>query len=165
MAAGSAGGGLSIATLLAAGAAGLPQPAAVVLFSPWTDLTLDRPHPLRRQHPLQGGRRPDIHRGRRARVRGSPRRCGRPGAPPWPARSPATSPGCPRCSCRPARERGAARRRGAAGRAGADGVEVTLEVGPGLPHVFQHHYGRLEEADAALDRAARFLTNRLRRAP
>ncbi|MFF6862797.1 MULTISPECIES: alpha/beta hydrolase fold domain-containing protein [Streptomyces] len=48
-----------------------------------------------------------------------------------------------------------------AGRAGADGVEVTLEVGPGLPHVFQHHYGRLEEADAALDRAARFLTARL----
>ncbi|WP_333743249.1 alpha/beta hydrolase fold domain-containing protein [Streptomyces ardesiacus] len=34
VAAGSAGGGLSIATLLAAGAAGLPQPAAVVLFSP-----------------------------------------------------------------------------------------------------------------------------------
>ncbi|MFJ3792671.1 alpha/beta hydrolase fold domain-containing protein [Kitasatospora sp. NPDC090091] len=48
-----------------------------------------------------------------------------------------------------------------AGRTGADGVEVTLEVGPGLPHVFQHHYGRLDEADAALDRAARFLTAHL----
>lgn len=48
-----------------------------------------------------------------------------------------------------------------AGRAGADDVEVTLEVGPGLPHVYQLHYGRLEEADAALDRAARFLTAHL----
>jgi acetyl esterase/lipase len=45
-----------------------------------------------------------------------------------------------------------------AGRAGADNVEVTLEIGPGLPHVFQHHYGNLDEADAALDRAAHFLT-------
>lgn len=47
-----------------------------------------------------------------------------------------------------------------AGRAGADDVEVTLEIGPGLPHVFQHHYGRLDEADAALDRAAWFLNQR-----
>jgi epsilon-lactone hydrolase len=34
----SAGGGLTIATCLAARAAGLPQPAATVTFSPWTDL-------------------------------------------------------------------------------------------------------------------------------
>ena len=47
-----------------------------------------------------------------------------------------------------------------AGRAGADDVEVTLEIGGGLPHVFQHHYGRLDEADDALDRAARFVTAR-----
>ncbi|MCX5001876.1 alpha/beta hydrolase [Streptomyces sp. NBC_00638] len=48
-----------------------------------------------------------------------------------------------------------------AGRAGADDVEVTLEVGPGPPHVFQHHYEHLDEADAALDRATRFLTAHL----
>jgi acetyl esterase/lipase len=35
----SAGGGLSLATLLAARGDGLPLPAAAVLFSPWTDLT------------------------------------------------------------------------------------------------------------------------------
>jgi epsilon-lactone hydrolase len=36
----SAGGGLAIATLLAAQRAGLPTPMAGVLFSPWTDLTV-----------------------------------------------------------------------------------------------------------------------------
>lgn len=36
---GSAGGGLVLATLLAAGEEGLPMPRAVGLFSPWTDLT------------------------------------------------------------------------------------------------------------------------------
>lgn len=52
-----------------------------------------------------------------------------------------------------------------AGRAGADEVDVTLEVWPGVPHVFQHHYGRLDEADAALDRLAGFLTERLAARP
>ena len=36
----SAGGGLALATLLAARDAGLPQPAAAVVFSPWVDLTV-----------------------------------------------------------------------------------------------------------------------------
>lgn len=35
----SAGGGLTVATLVAARDAGLPMPAAAVLLSPWTDLT------------------------------------------------------------------------------------------------------------------------------
>jgi len=35
----SAGGGLTVATLLALRAAGLPQPAAAACLSPWTDLT------------------------------------------------------------------------------------------------------------------------------
>ncbi len=34
----SAGGGLTLATLLSAKSAGLPMPACVLLFSPWTDL-------------------------------------------------------------------------------------------------------------------------------
>jgi acetyl esterase/lipase len=34
----SAGGGLAVATLLAAKSAGLPMPAGAILFSPWTDL-------------------------------------------------------------------------------------------------------------------------------
>jgi len=36
----SAGGGLTVATLLAARDAGLPQPAAAVCISPWADLTI-----------------------------------------------------------------------------------------------------------------------------
>ncbi|GMG84189.1 alpha/beta hydrolase [Paralimibaculum aggregatum] len=36
----SAGGGLAAALLLAAGRAGLPQPAALVAFSPWADMTM-----------------------------------------------------------------------------------------------------------------------------
>jgi acetyl esterase/lipase len=36
----SAGGGLALATLLALGRRGLPQPAAAVALSPWADLTL-----------------------------------------------------------------------------------------------------------------------------
>jgi len=34
----SAGGGLALSTLLAAKSAGLPMPACILLFSPWTDL-------------------------------------------------------------------------------------------------------------------------------
>jgi acetyl esterase/lipase len=35
----SAGGGLAVATLLAARERGLPQPAAVAVFSPWADIS------------------------------------------------------------------------------------------------------------------------------
>jgi acetyl esterase/lipase len=37
-------------------------------------------------------------------------------------------------------------------------VEVTLDVTPGVPHVFQAFYPILDEAAAALDRAGRLLT-------
>jgi acetyl esterase/lipase len=39
----SAGGGLAFALVLAARAAGLPDPACVVAFSPWCDMTLSSP--------------------------------------------------------------------------------------------------------------------------
>lgn len=44
-----------------------------------------------------------------------------------------------------------------AARAAAHGVDVTLEVTPDVPHVFQSFAGILEEGDAALASAARFL--------
>ncbi len=40
-------------------------------------------------------------------------------------------------------------------------VEVTLEITPGVPHVFQAYLPMLEEAGAALDRAGAFLSARL----
>jgi acetyl esterase/lipase len=47
-----------------------------------------------------------------------------------------------------------------AGRAAIDEVPVTLEVTPGVPHVFQGYAAMLDEGDAALDRAATFLEGR-----
>ena len=40
-------------------------------------------------------------------------------------------------------------------------VEVTLDITPGVPHVFQAYYPILDEAAAALDRAGQFLTAHL----
>jgi epsilon-lactone hydrolase len=44
-----------------------------------------------------------------------------------------------------------------AARAAMADVQVSLEVTPGVPHVFQGFAGLLDEAGAALDRAAAFL--------
>ena len=40
-------------------------------------------------------------------------------------------------------------------------VEVTLDIAPGVPHVFQAYYPILDEAAAALDRAGQFLSAHL----
>ena len=42
-----------------------------------------------------------------------------------------------------------------------DDVQVTLEVIPGVPHVFPGFAAALDEGDAALDRAAVFLKEQL----
>ncbi|MFF3652022.1 alpha/beta hydrolase [Streptomyces sp. NPDC002181] len=153
MAGDSAGGGLSIATLLAAREAGLPQPAAVVVFSPWVDLTLsgasirskEGADPIFTEADVRAYADLYVGAGDRAHPLASPVFADLTGLPPLLVQAGANE----------LLLDDAVR---LAGRAGADGVEVTLEVLPGLPHVFQHHYGRLDEADAALDRAARFLT-------
>jgi acetyl esterase/lipase len=44
-----------------------------------------------------------------------------------------------------------------AARAATADVAVTLEVTPGVPHVFQGYAAMLDEGDAALDRASAFL--------
>ena len=40
-------------------------------------------------------------------------------------------------------------------------VEVTLDITPGVPHVFQNFYPILDEGDAALDRAGQLLSAHL----
>jgi monoterpene epsilon-lactone hydrolase len=40
-------------------------------------------------------------------------------------------------------------------------VQVTLDITPGVPHVFQAYYPILDEAAAALDRAGQFLSAHL----
>ena len=49
-----------------------------------------------------------------------------------------------------------------AARATAAGVDVILDVTADVPHGFQTFVGVLDEAGAALDRAALFLTQHLR---
>jgi acetyl esterase/lipase len=44
-----------------------------------------------------------------------------------------------------------------AAKAAADNVAVTLDITPGVPHVFQAFAALLDEGDAALNRAARFI--------
>lgn len=95
----SAGGGLGIATLLAAREAGLPQPAAVALFSPWVDLTLTGGSIRSKEGADPIFTEADVRAYADLYVGAGDR------AAPWPARSSPTSPGCPRCSCRPARTR------------------------------------------------------------
>jgi len=48
-----------------------------------------------------------------------------------------------------------------AGQAAAADVEVTLEITPGVPHVFQAYSAILDEGAAALDSAGRFLSAQL----
>lgn len=152
----SAGGGLTMATLLAARAAGLPQPAAAVVFSPWTDLTLS-------------GRSIEIKRDAdplfdRAALEWFADRYLGGADPEAPLASPvlADFTGLPPILIQVGSHEVLLDDsvRLAAKAAEAD-VEVTLEIGADLPHVFQNQAGSLDEADAALDRASRFLVERL----
>ncbi|MEV7983522.1 alpha/beta hydrolase [Streptomyces sp. NPDC086519] len=152
----SAGGGLSIATLLAAREAGLPQPAAVVVFSPWVDLTLsgesmrtkEDADPIVTAAGMRAFADLYIGSGNRNHPLASSVFADLAGLPPILVQVGANE----------VLLDDAVR---LAARAGAAQVEATLEIGPGLPHVYQTEHGRLDEADAALDRAARFLVSHL----
>ncbi|SDK00807.1 alpha/beta hydrolase [Streptomyces indicus] len=152
----SAGGGLSIATLLAAREAGLPQPAAAVVFSPWVDLTLsgasmrtkEAADPIFTQADVRAYADLYVGAGDRSHPLASPVFADLSGLPPLLVQVGANE----------VLLDDAVR---LAARAGAADVETTLEIGPGLPHVYQTHHGRLDEADTALDRAAHFLTAHL----
>ncbi|MFC8719021.1 alpha/beta hydrolase [Kitasatospora sp. NPDC057198] len=152
----SAGGGLVLATLLAARDAGLPLPVAAVVFSPWVDLAVTGESVRSRKDADPIFVEADLHAyadhylgaGDRTHPLASPLYADLAELPPL-----LVQVGANELLLDDATR--------LAARAGAADVEVTLEVGPGLPHVYQHQYGRLDEADAALDRAARFLVDRL----
>lgn len=152
----SAGAGLTLATLLSAREAGLPQPAGAVLFSPWIDLTLsgasmrgkDGIDPIFTEADLRAYVEFYLGDGDRSQPLASPLFADLTGLPPLLIQVGANE----------VLLDDAVR---LAGRAGADNVDLTLEIGSELPHVYQHHFGRLDEADAALDRAARFLAGYL----
>jgi epsilon-lactone hydrolase len=152
----SAGGGLAVATLLALRAAGTPLPSCAFLMSPYVDLTLSG-ETLAEREALDPVLTPE---GLRVRV---PDYVG--GAD---AADPLISPLFGDLSGLPpmlihagSHEVLLSDALRLAARAATADVQVSLDVTPGVPHVFQGFAGVLDEAGTALDRAAEFLTRQL----
>jgi epsilon-lactone hydrolase len=148
----SAGGGLAVATLLALRDAGTPLPSSAFLMSPYADLTLSGETILGNQS-IDPILTPE---GLRLRV---PDYVGDADAS-----DPQISPIFGDLSGLPplliqvgSHEILLSDALRLAGRAAMDEVPVTLEVTPGVPHVFQGFAAMLDEGDAALDRASTFL--------
>jgi acetyl esterase/lipase len=152
----SAGGGLAVATLVNARDHGLALPAAAFVMSPYADLTLagttmDTKHaadPLLSRESLQS-RVPDYTSGQDASLGLiSPIFADLSGLPPLIIQA-GTHEVLLDDAVRLARQA-----------AVADGA-VTLDITPGVPHVFQAYYPILDEAGAALDRAGQLLSAHL----
>ena len=152
----SAGGGLVVSALASLADEGLPRPAAAVLFSPWTDLTLSG-ESMTSKVGIDPAFVPEKVKVRVADYVGD-------ADPADPAISPvfADLRGLPPLLI----QAGSYEIllddsvRSAAQAAAAD-VPVRLEVTPGVPHVFQAFAAMLDEGDAALDEVTRFLAAHL----
>jgi epsilon-lactone hydrolase len=152
----SAGGGLAIATMINARDHGLPLPAAAYLMSPYADLTLagttmdtkSKADPLLSRDNLQA-RIPDYTAG---------------ADPALPLISPvfadltALPPLIIQAGTHEVLLDDALR---LAAQAATADVAVTLDITPGVPHVFQAYTPLLDEATTALDRAGQLLTAHL----
>jgi acetyl esterase/lipase len=152
----SAGGGLAVATLVNARDHGLPRPAAAFVMSPYADLTLagttmETKHevdPLLSRENLQL-RVPDYTSGQDAAFGLiSPIFADLSGLPPLIIQA-GTHEVLLDDAVRLTRQ------------AAIADVEVTLDITPGVPHVFQAYYPILDEAAAALDRAGQLLSTHL----
>lgn len=152
----SAGGGLALSTLLRARDEGAPQPAAGFALSPWTDLEVL-------------GASIDTNAGSDRLVTAAELRSlaamflagGNP-------RDPLAAPvhGDYRGVCPLYLQVGGAEILAddslrVAESARRSGVDVTLEVVPGMQHIFQLRAGRLTQADQALDRISQWLRPRI----
>jgi monoterpene epsilon-lactone hydrolase len=148
----SAGGGLALATLLAARDAGLPMPAGAYLMSPYVDLTLSG-ETLTEKQPLD-----PILTEVGLRVRAPEYVAGADAADPLISPIFGDLTGLPPLLIQVGSHEilldDALR---LAARAATADVAVALEVTPGVPHVFQGYDGLLDEAGAALDRASDFV--------
>ncbi len=152
----SAGGGLAIATLVNARDHGLPLPAAAYVMSPYADLTLggttmETKHeadPLLSPQALRA-RVTDYLAGQDAALGLiSPIFADLSGLPPLIIQA-GTHEVLLDDAIRLARQ------------AATADVEVTLDITPRVPHVFQAYYPILDEAAAALDRAGQLLSAHL----
>jgi acetyl esterase/lipase len=152
----SAGGGLAVATLVNARDRGLPLPAAAFVMSPYADLTLAgttmdtkrEADPLLSRENLQA-RVADYTAGQDAALGLiSPIFAGLSGLPPLIIQA-GTHEVLLDDAIRLAKQ------------AATADVQVTLDITPGVPHVFQAYYPILDEAAAALDRAGQLLSAQL----
>jgi acetyl esterase/lipase len=148
----SAGGNLAVELLVAGKAEGLAMPAAALLFSPMTDLTVTGSSYTGKAHAD-----PAIS-AQAIRTRAGDYLAGT--APADPLVSPifADLSGLPPLLIQAGSHEvlldDATR---LAAKAAADDVAVILDITPGVPHVFQAFAALLDEGDAALNRAARFV--------
>jgi epsilon-lactone hydrolase len=156
----SAGGGLTITTCLAARDAGLPLPAAIMAFSPGLDATRTG-----KSMDTKEGIDPIFTR-KSVEHTGAMYLAGQ--DPHQPMLSPAVLAdltGFPPMLIQVGTNEilldDSTR---LAARARAAGVDVILDITADVPHVFQSFAGILDEADEALDRAALFLSQRIRAA-
>ncbi len=152
----SAGGGLAVATLVNARDRGLPLPAAAFVMSPYADLTLAgttmetkaEVDPLMSFENLQA-RVPDYTSGQNAALGLiSPIFADLSGLPPLVIQA-GSHEVLLDDAVRLARQ------------AAVADVEVTLDITPGVPHVFQAYSAILDEGAAALDRAGQLLSTHL----
>jgi len=152
----SAGGALAVATMVNARDHGLPLPAAAFAMSPYADLTLSGAtmdtkrdaDPLLSRENLQP-RVTDYTAGQDAALGLiSPIFADLSGLPPLIIQA-GTHEVLLDDAVRLARQ------------AATADVQVTLDITPGVPHVFQAYYPILDEAAAALDRAGQFLSAHL----
>ena len=152
----SAGGGLAIATLVNARDHGLPLPAAAFAMSPYADLTLAGTSmetkrdadPLLSPEALRA-RVPDYTAGQDPALGLiSPIFADLSGLPPLIIQA-GTHEVLLDDAIRLARQ------------AATADVQVTLDITPGVPHVFQAYHAILDEAAAALDRAGQLLSAHL----
>jgi epsilon-lactone hydrolase len=152
----SAGGGLAVATLVNARDHGMPLPAAAFVMSPYVDLTLTGTtmETRREVDPLLSpeallARATDYTSGQDAALALiSPVFADLSDLPPLIIQA-GTHEVLLDDALRLAQQ------------AAKVDVEVTLDITPGVPHVFQAYYPILDEAAAALDRAGQFLSAHL----
>ena len=152
----SAGANLAVVTLAAIQRAGLPQPASAILMSPWADLAATG-QTISSKADVDPVITADAVRVRARDYLGGAGAC-----------DPAVSPvygslaGLPPLLIQAGSHEilldDAIR---LAARAAYDDVAVTLDVVPGVPHVFQGFAGILDEGQAALTRAGAFLRDRV----
>jgi acetyl esterase/lipase len=152
----SAGGGLAVATLLALREAGVPLPSCAYLMSPYVDLTLSG-ETLAEKAEVDPLLTPDALRARVPDYVGGAD-ASDPYISPIFADLRALPPLLIQVGSHEILLSDALR---LAGRAAIFDVPVTLDVTPGVPHVFQAYAGLVDEAGAALDRAADFLNAQL----